>query len=96
MTRLDIFSDPICPWCYIGLARLRAGIEAAGGNPFEVTWRPFMLNPDMPVEGMDRRAYLAAKFGADRVDEIYGVIEETAQAEGLDVDFSKPARTPNT
>ena len=66
MTRLEIISDPVCPWCYIGAANLNRAVAAHGANPFEVAWRPFQLNPDMPPEGMDRAEYLSAKFGAPR------------------------------
>ncbi|QPH54327.1 DsbA family oxidoreductase [Pontivivens ytuae] len=94
-TRLDIISDPICPWCYIGKAKLDRALEA-GGNPFEITWRPFQLNPDMPAEGMDRTEYLEAKFGKENAKGFYARIEQAAQEAGLDVDFAKIARTPNT
>lgn len=97
MVKLDIISDPICPWCYIGKANLDAGIEKAGLNPFDVEWRVFQLNPDMPDEGMDRRAYLEAKFGGpDRAREIYGRIEAAASEAGIEVHFDRIARTPNT
>ncbi|RED13268.1 DsbA family oxidoreductase [Pontivivens insulae] len=94
-TRLDIISDPICPWCYIGKAKLDAALAEAG-NPFEITWHPFQLNPDMPADGMDRRAYLEGKFGKERATSFYAQIEDAANAAGLDVDFSKIERTPNT
>ncbi|MEL6584428.1 MAG: DsbA family oxidoreductase [Pseudomonadota bacterium] len=93
---LTILSDPICPWCYIGKTRLNRAIKVAGVNPFEVTWRPFQLNPDMPPEGVDRQAYLEAKFGKERAEEFYAQIEDTALSEGLKVDFSAIERTPNT
>ena len=95
MTRLEIISDPICPWCYIGKVKLEKALAVAG-NPFEITWRPFQLNPDMPAKGMDRRAYLENKFGKDRAASVYGQIETAAKDAGLDVDFSKMKRTPNT
>lgn len=95
MTRLEIISDPICPWCYIGKAKLDKALEGAE-NPFEITWRPFQLNPDMPAEGMDRRAYLEDKFGKERATAFYAQIEAAAREAGRDVDFSKITRTPNT
>ena len=58
MTRLDIISDPVCPWCYIGASNLAWALEARGAHPFALAWRPYQLNPDMPAEGMERRAYL--------------------------------------
>lgn len=97
MTTLDIISDPICPWCYIGKARLDRALEAAGDHPFNIHWRPFQLNPDMPVEGMDRREYLELKFGGrDGAIKVYGEIAKHAEAAGLDIAFEKIKRTPNT
>ena len=96
MIQLDIISDPVCPWCYIGKARLERAMEAAGDNPFDIHWRAFQLNPDMPPEGMDRRAYLEGKFGKHRAVSFYAQIAEAAKATGLDVDFGKISRTPNT
>ncbi|MEL6679320.1 MAG: DsbA family oxidoreductase [Pseudomonadota bacterium] len=96
MIQLDIISDPICPWCYIGKAKLDQALESAGAQPFDIHWRPFQLNPDMPPEGMDRRAYLEGKFGKDRATSFYAQIEEAARDAGLDVDFAAIARTPNT
>ena len=63
MIRLDIFSDPVCPWCYIGKANLDRALEAHPDHPFQIEWHPFQLNPDMPREGVDKRTYLASKFG---------------------------------
>ncbi|MEM6662806.1 MAG: DsbA family oxidoreductase [Pseudomonadota bacterium] len=97
MVRLDIISDPICPWCYIGKANLDKAIAETGHNPFDVEWRIFQLNPDMPPEGYDRKAYLEAKFGGpERAQEIYGRIKDAASGAGLDVNFDKIQRTPNT
>ena len=97
MVRLDIISDPICPWCYIGKAQFDKAIAEAGWNPFDVEWRIFQLNPDMPIEGMDRKTYLEAKFGGpDRAKAIYGRIEDAASEAGVEVNFDKIQRTPNT
>ncbi|MEO0993499.1 MAG: DsbA family oxidoreductase [Pseudomonadota bacterium] len=97
MTRLDILSDPICPWCYIGKARLDAAIAEAGVNPFAIRWRIFRLNPDMPPDGMDRRAYLEGKFGGPAgAAEVYGRIEQIARGDGLTVNFDRIKRTPDT
>jgi len=89
MTRLEIISDPICPWCYIGKSKLEKALA-------DITWRPFQLNPDMPPEGMDRRTYLESKFGKDRATDVYAQIEKAATDAGLEVDFSRMKRTPNT
>ena len=62
---IEIFSDPICPWCYIGRRRLEAGLKILDANELpNIIWRPFELNPDMPKAGMDRKAYRSAKFGS--------------------------------
>ncbi|SLN60279.1 DsbA family oxidoreductase [Roseisalinus antarcticus] len=96
MVKLDIISDPVCPWCYIGKTYLDRALETAG-NPFEIEWHPFQLNPEMPPAGMDRRAYLEAKFGGPAgVDEVYGRISEAAREAGLDIDFARITRTPST
>jgi len=96
MIKLDIISDPICPWCYIGKARLNQALESATDQPFEMEWRPFQLNPDMPADGMDRREYLEHKFGKERAVSFYMQIAEAAEASGLEVHFDKIKRTPNT
>ncbi|MGR3513752.1 MAG: DsbA family oxidoreductase [Paracoccaceae bacterium] len=97
MVKLDILSDPICPWCYIGKTHLDRALEAHPDHPFSIEWHPFQLNPDMPDEGMDRRAYLEAKFGGpEGAADVDGRIEETAKAAGLSVAFDKITRTPNT
>jgi predicted DsbA family dithiol-disulfide isomerase len=94
---IDVFSDPICPWCMIGKRRLDRALEIMGGVSVEVRWRVFQLNPTMPREGMDRAAYLSAKFGgAARAGEIYRAIRNEGAAEGIDFAFERIARTPNT
>ncbi|MEP5762553.1 MAG: DsbA family oxidoreductase [Litoreibacter sp.] len=97
MIKLDILSDPICPWCYIGKAHLDKALEAAGDHPFEIEWHPFQLNPDMPSNGMDRREYLEHKFGGkDGAMRAYAPIVDTADKLGLGIDFAGIKRTPNT
>ncbi|WP_323036926.1 DsbA family oxidoreductase [Pararhodobacter sp.] len=96
-TKLDIFSDPICPWCYIGKARLEKALEQRPDHPFIIEWHPYMLNPTMPPEGMDRREYLQAKFGPpDAVVKAYLPVSEAATEEGLPLDLAKILRTPST
>lgn len=97
MVKLDILSDPICPWCYIGKANLDAALIDFPDHPFTVEWHPFQLNPDMPPEGMDRRSYLEAKFGGkDGAVSAYKPVVEKAQEAGLEINFEKIDRTPNT
>lgn len=97
MVKLDIVSDPICPWCYIGKAHLDKALLAAPDHPFTMEWHPFQLNPDMLLEGMDRRAYLEGKFGGkDGAVRAYAPVVEAAKSAGLDIQFEAMKRTPNT
>ncbi len=97
MVKLDILSDPICPWCYIGKAQLDHALMAEPNHPFQIEWHPFQLNPDMPEGGIDRRAYLEAKFGGkDEAIQVYSRIAQAAEAAGLEIDFAKIEKTPNT
>jgi len=94
---LDILSDPICPWCYIGKVKLDRALAQRPGHDLDIFWRPYQLNPDMPAGGMDRTQYLETKFGGpERARTIYGQIRDAAEAAGLSVDFDKITRTPNT
>ncbi|WP_170549163.1 DsbA family oxidoreductase [Ruegeria atlantica] len=95
--KLDIMSDPICPWCYIGKTHLDKALAAIPDHPFVIEWHPFQLNPDMPNEGMDRREYLERKFGGkDGAVRAYAPVVEHAQNAGLSIDFEGMKRTPNT
>lgn len=97
MVKLDILSDPICPWCLIGKAQLERALEARPDHPFVIEWHPFQLNPDMPPEGMDRRSYLEEKFGGkERAVQIYARIAQNAEAAGIAINFEGIKRTPNT
>ncbi|MFQ6548234.1 DsbA family oxidoreductase [Aestuariibius sp. 2305UL40-4] len=95
--QLDIISDPICPWCLIGKIQLDRALAERPDHPFAIQWHPFQLNPDMPREGMDRKAYLEAKFGgAEGAKDVYGRIADHAKEIGLDIDLDGITRTPNT
>lgn len=97
MIKLDIISDPICPWCYIGKAQLDQALNERPNHPFNIEWHPFQLNPQMPRDGMDRRAYLETKFGGtDGALKAYAPIVERAENAGLKIDFAAIKRTPNT
>ena len=97
MTKLDILSDPICPWCYIGKAHLDNALADHQDHPFTIEWHPFQLNPEMPPAGMDRREYLKKKFGGkNQAIQVYSKIEQSASAIGLPIDFAAMERTPNT
>ncbi|MFG6516683.1 DsbA family oxidoreductase [Sulfitobacter sp. 1A13496] len=95
--KLDIMSDPICPWCYIGKAHLDRALMDHPDHPFVIEWHPFQLNPEMPREGMDRRAYLEAKFGGkEGAVKAYAPVVEHAEKAGLEINFEAMQRTPNT
>ncbi|MCV2890062.1 DsbA family oxidoreductase [Ruegeria aquimaris] len=95
--KLDILSDPICPWCYIGKTHLEKALAAIPDHPFVIEWHPFQLNPDMPEGGMDRREYLETKFGGkDGAVRAYAPVVEHAQKAGLNINFEAMSRTPNT
>ncbi|NNF89748.1 MAG: DsbA family oxidoreductase [Boseongicola sp.] len=97
MITLDILSDPICPWCYIGKANLDRALEVRPDHALTIQWHPFQLNPDMPEAGMDRRDYLETKFGGkDNAVAVYARVADAAKAAGLNIDFSGIERTPNT
>jgi len=95
--KLDIMSDPICPWCYIGKAHLDRALQDHPNHPFAIEWHPFQLNPEMPREGMDRRAYLEGKFGGkEGAVRAYAPVVEHAEKAGLNINFEAMQRTPNT
>ena len=97
MAKIDIISDPICPWCYIGKTRLDRALELNPTHDFIIEWHPFQLNPTMPKDGMDRREYLEAKFGGQKeAIEVYSNIDKTATETGLSLNFGGIKRTPNT
>jgi len=97
MIKLDVLSDPICPWCLIGKTQLETALAAEPDHPFTVEWHPFQLNPDMPKDGMDRRLYLETKFGGkDQAIKVYAEIAKHAEKIGLEIDFGAIKRTPNT
>ena len=97
MTRLDIFSDPVCPWCYLGKANLDRALEAHADHPFRIEWHPFQLNPDMPPEGVDKHSYLLQRFGSeDQLKAIHQRFRDIARQSGVQMDPDTPKRIPNT
>ncbi len=96
MTPLDLFIDPVCPWCLIGKARLDKALAARPDHGFSLAFHPFQLNPTMPREGMARADYLQAKFGQDRAVEMHVQLMEIARAEGIEIDLLGVQRQPNT
>jgi len=93
---VDVISDVICPWCYIGKRRLEKAI-ATHGEPVTVQWHAFQLNPAMPKEGISRREYRIRKFGSwERSMELDANIVAVGKQEGIHFDFERMERTPNT
>ena len=95
---IEVVSDVICPWCYIGKRRLGKAIAALKGEVSTVIrWLPFQLNPGMPPEGMPRAAYRAAKFGSvERSRELDARVAREGKSEGIEFSFDRIERTPNT
>lgn len=95
---LEIVSDTICPWCYIGKRRLDAALDLIGDEiAFEIRWRPFELNPDMPREGLDRRAYRSRKFGSwEKSLALDAQVKAAGAGDGLNFHHERMAMTPNT
>ena len=95
MIALDIFADPVCPWCYLAKAQLDRALEARSAHPFVLSWHPFQLNPTLPPEGMDRGAWLRARFGA-QADQADLPVLEAARAAGVALNLPIITRMPNT
>lgn len=97
MVKLDIFSDPVCPWCYLGKANLERALEAHPAHVFEIEWHPFQLNPEMPAEGVPKREFLAKRLGGPaKLDQIHQHFKDMAAKAGVVMDPDKPQRIPNT
>ncbi len=95
--KLEIYSDTICPWCFVGKRRLEKALAGRPGGGISITWRPFELNPAMAAGGMARDEYLALKFGgAEQARQVYGAIAEAGREEGIAFAFDSIRRTPNS
>lgn len=92
---IDIVSDAVCPWCYIGKRNLEAALADMPDLDVEVRWRPYQLDATIPPEGVERRAYMQRKFGG-RIDEIHERLKQAGAAAGLDFAFEAIQRSPNT
>lgn len=94
---VDVVSDVVCPWCFIGKRRLDAALAALPDIGVEVRWRPFQLDPTIPPEGKDRREYMIGKFGSqERIDQIHANIVQLGAVEGIAFDFDAIKVAPNT
>ncbi len=98
---VDVVSDVVCPWCYIGKRRLEAALarlaEAHPELPVQVRWHPFQLNPDLPAAGISRQSYVETKFGGPRgAGEVYARVGRAGKTAGIDFAFDAIAQQPNT
>lgn len=94
---VDVVSDVVCPWCYIGQKRLQHAVAALPEIDVEIRWRPYQLDPTIPTEGKDRRRYMIDKFGSEeRINQIHERIEALGRAEGIDFAFDRIMIAPNT
>ena len=95
--RIDIYSDTICPWCYLGKRRFDVAVAARPQYEPTVAWRPFELNPDVPVEGVDRETFMAAKMpDQSRLEAAHVELERQGEASGIRFRFDLISRIPNT
>jgi predicted DsbA family dithiol-disulfide isomerase len=93
---IDVISDVVCPWCYLGKRKLDAAMKQVEAFSYDVRWRPFQLDPTIPPEGIARSEYMSRKFGAEKIAAIHARLEEAGQEEGLSFAFDKITRSPNT
>jgi predicted DsbA family dithiol-disulfide isomerase len=96
-TIIDVYSDVVCPWCYLGKRRLERALGMISGRTLQVSWRPFRLDPTIPPEGIDRATYITRKFGdAAAIEPAHQRLAAMGRAEGIDYRFDRIARAPNT
>jgi predicted DsbA family dithiol-disulfide isomerase len=94
---IEVIYDPGCPWCFIGKRQLERALALRPGLRAIVRWWPFLLNPDMPAEGIERTTYLMRKFGSQaRISRVFGAITDFAESVGIEFSFERIQRTPNT
>lgn len=94
---IDVISDVVCPWCYVGKKRLESALRMLPDQSFAVFWRPFQLDPSIPKDGLPRKTYLERKFGnLDRLAQTHAQLVEIGKAEGIAFAFDRITRSPNT
>lgn len=95
--KIEFIFDTVCPWCYVGKRRFERALAQRPGARADIRWRPFLLNPDIPLDGIDRRAYLDRKFGGPaRVQRVHSAVAAAGEAEGIQFAFDRITRAPNT
>ncbi len=99
---IDVVSDVVCPWCFLGRKRLEQALELVPEVEAQIRWRPFQLDPNLPPQGKDRAAYLREKFGAgSRIDDVHKQLTELGEENGIVFDFeaisgARPTRSTRT
>ena len=98
---IDIISDVVCPWCYVGKRQIETALalyakQFPDADPPRITWRPFQLNPQLPAEGMSRAQYVTQKFGAERAKSVYARVTGVGAEHGIAFAFDRIVRQPNT
>jgi predicted DsbA family dithiol-disulfide isomerase len=95
---IDFVADVVCPWCYIGFERLKQTLAMRPGVQPNIRWRPYQLNPELPDDGVDRRALMASKFGSDpeRMNQMSENVRQQAAGAGLDIKPGEIEKSPNT
>jgi predicted DsbA family dithiol-disulfide isomerase len=94
---IEVIFDPGCPWCFIGKRQLENALTLRPGLVATIHWWPFLLNPDMPVDGIDRTTFLMRKFGSHtRISRVFGAIADFAESVNINFAFDRIQRTPNT
>lgn len=93
---IDVVSDVVCPWCFVGKQRLDAALASLEDVDVHVNWRPFQLDPTIPAGGMSRHDYMSRKFGPEKIAEIHGRLEQIGKEAGIPFAFDKVERSPNT
>lgn len=95
--RIDVFSDVVCPWCFIGKRRLDTALAKAGISDADIHWRAFQLNPDIPPGGLDRQEYMRSKFGGpETVARIHERVSEAGRSSDIEFQWGMIHRSPNT
>lgn len=95
--RIEYVFDTVCPWCYVGKRRFERALAMRPDVRADIHWRPFLLNPDIPSDGIDRQTYLDRKFGGvARVQRVHAAVSAAGQVEGIDFQFDRITKTPNT
>lgn len=94
---IDVVFDTVCPWCFIGKRRLEHALSLRPSISLEIRWRPFLLNPHMPEDGVEQSAYLIRKFGSEnRVRRVYGALVEAGESVSIEFAFERIGRAPNS